>query len=122
MQKLHPQEVDVPTYHIGVHNTIGISSSRLILVYTLAKGMEYSLFIIFLLHDSFTTISQMTKMKILCKSYTRGKLKYKLTTSGFKKLLVFDLLEYILGYIIFKGMVDALFTILLLDDTFPMVS
>lgn len=30
MQKLHPREVNVPTYYFGVHKTLGILSTRVI--------------------------------------------------------------------------------------------
>jgi hypothetical protein len=30
MQKIHPREVDIPLYHLRVHNTICVSSSRVI--------------------------------------------------------------------------------------------
>jgi hypothetical protein len=47
---------------------------------------------------------------------------YQLTTSGFPKLLVFNPLGSLLGYIVENGMVYLIFTILLLGKMFPTIS
>lgn len=60
-----------------------------------------------------------TQMQTIYKSDICTNLMYQLTTSTFTKLLVFIILGSCLGYTISKGMVSPLFTIVLLDETFP---
>jgi hypothetical protein len=76
----------------------------------------------FFVNETFPTISQLPKMKIVCKCYTLGKFKYQLATLGFIKLLSFNILVSCLGYTISKLIVCSLFIIVLINDTFPMVS
>ena len=60
IRKLHPREFDVRTYHIRVHKTIGISSSRVTLRITMGKGNKPLLFLLstlkIILKDETTTI------------------------------------------------------------------
>ena len=55
-------------------------------------------------------------MEIVCKSITPKNLIYQLTTLGLKRLLVFNILGSCLRYIIAKGLVEGLFTIVLLGE------
>ena len=67
--------------------------------------MVLYLFSIIILSDSFPTLSQETLIDIVCKSYASEKLAYQLPTSGFTKLLAFNILDSCLGYTINEGMV-----------------
>lgn len=62
MQMLHPQEVVVPTYHLMIHKSIGVSSSRVMLrVYCSQKCIPIPSHYFFL-NEKFPTISLVTQM------------------------------------------------------------
>jgi hypothetical protein len=110
MQKLHPKELS--TFHFLV-SCLG---------YTIVEVIMYDLFTIVLLNRIFPKFFQETQMEIICESYTDKKLRYQLTSLRFTKLLAFHLLSSCLGYIIYEGVVEDIFTIVLLGESFQMVS
>lgn len=104
MQKIHPQEVDVPTYHFWVNKTIGVSYLGSCLRYTISKG-DVVPFHMVLLGYTFPMVYWATQTKMICKSYSSKKLTYKPTISSSIKLLKFPLLGSHLWLTIDKGMV-----------------
>ena len=75
-----------------------------------------------ILEDTFPIVSGVTQTKITCISYADKNFTYQLTTSRLKKLLEFHILLSFLWYIVAKGMLYDLLTIVFLSDTFPVVS
>jgi len=67
------------------------------------KGMVYDLFTTSLLFKTFSMVSQVTGMKIVCKSYHPRNLMYQLTTSELKKLSVFIFYCHVFGTPLFKS-------------------
>lgn len=55
-------------------------------------------------------------------NYTLVKLTYQLSTLRFTNLFAFDIIGSYFRYTIAKGMVNDIFTTILLGETFPMVS
>ena len=122
MQKLRHREVDVPAYHFGVQNIIGVSSFRVnIMVHPISKYALHPSTIMFL-SETFTTVSLATQTDTICRGYAPRKLKYQLTTSKFAKLLSFHQICSPLCHTIYKYVVYYLFSIVILSKTFPKVS
>lgn len=61
MKKLHPYEVDVPTYNFKSHKRFGLHH---------AKGRFWVLFTIVFFDETFSMNSQETQTRIICKLYT----------------------------------------------------
>ena len=91
------------------------------LAYTIVKGTMYPLFNILFIHETFLAFFGDTQTKIICKIYVTKNLTYQHTTSGFVKLLAFNLMGLFLGYRIVGGILLDLFTIVLLDESFPTI-
>ena len=66
--------------------------------FTIDKGMVYFFLNIVVLDEIIPIVSRETQTNIKCKDYSAGMLTYQITTTGFRKLLVFDQLYSCLGY------------------------
>lgn len=70
---------------------------RSCLGYSIFERIVNPIFIIFILGETFLTVNLLTQTKIAFKHFSLGKLTYQLTTSRFKKMLVFHLQGSCLG-------------------------
>ena len=84
--------------------------------YIQSKGIVQELFTIVFLEGSIPTVYEGTQTEVIWKSYTPGKLTYKIPTTGLTKLLEFNLLGSCLGYTIEKFIVQYLFNIVFLKE------
>jgi hypothetical protein len=121
MQMLCSRKVDIPTYHFGVHQNVGISSYSVRFRVKYIKNHDVGAYILTHLGETFPMISRVTQMEMVCKSYASKKLTYPLTTSGFIKLIEFLLKGHIR---IHYRQMDGLshFPYFLLGNTFTTVS
>jgi hypothetical protein len=115
-------EVDVPTSTSRLTRLLASDQIWSCLGYIIHECMVQALSTIILLLNTFPKVSQVTKMKIICKRYAIRKLTYHLRTSRFIKLLAFHLLHMCLGNTLSEFIVYNLFIFVLIDDTFPMDS
>lgn len=122
MQKLHTWEFYIPTYHFGVHKTIGILSSWF--MYRIQRSERHGV-------EPFKNCGPWWYLSSNLLGDPNKDCMQKLhprednvPTYHFTvhKLFPFHILGSCLGYTITRIIVQDHFNIVLLDDTFPMIS
>ena len=103
---------------LGFRKLLAFDTIGYWLGYTKSIGMVEAHLTIILLDEEFAKVSQATQIEIINKSYTPGKLMRQLTTSSFTKLFSFHHIGWCLGYIVSKGFMFYIFTILFLGGLF----